>query len=73
VAEHFPPPNEHDDLIRAALRVIHADHYGREDDPHADAESEYASERLALAARAYVRAVDALPEGELPIGWPHAS
>lgn len=59
-----------DELILAAMRVIAADHYVREEDPHADAESEYSGEQLALAARALVRAVDALPEADWPIGWP---
>lgn len=66
---YWAPPTEHDDLIRAALRVIGSTHYGRESDPHADAEQEYASEQLALAARALVEAVDRKPEDEQPIGW----
>ena len=53
----------------AALRSIAAHHYERAEDPHAGAEDEYASELLALAARDLVRAVEALPEGERPIGW----
>ena len=69
MAAYFPPPAEHDDLIRAALRSIHADHYAADADPHADAESEYAGEKLALAARAFATAVDRLPESEWPIGW----
>lgn len=57
------------DLLRAALRCIAADYFADDADPHADAESEYAGERLALAARELVAAVDALPEGDQPIGW----
>jgi hypothetical protein len=53
----------------AALRSITAHHYGRVEDPHADAEDEYAGEQLALAARDLVRAVEALPENERPVGW----
>jgi hypothetical protein len=53
----------------AALRSIAAHHYGRPEDPHADAEDEYASEQLALAARDLVRAVEAMPEDKRPIGW----
>ena len=53
----------------AALRSIAAHHYGRPDDPHGDAEDEYAGEQLALAARELVRAVEALPEDQRPIGW----
>jgi hypothetical protein len=53
----------------AALRSISAHHYARAGDPHADAESEYADEMLALAARELVHAVEALPEGKRPIGW----
>jgi len=54
---------------KAALRAIAADRYADESDPHSDAESEYAGEQLALAARNLVRAVEALPENERPIGW----
>lgn len=66
---YFPPYTEHDDVIKAALRVIQATHYYREEDPHADAEQEYAAEQLALAARALVQAVDSKPEDKQPIGW----
>lgn len=66
---YWAPPTEHDDLIRAALRVIGSTHYGRESDPHADAEKEYADEQLALSARALVEAVDRKPADEQPIGW----
>lgn len=59
----------HDNLIRTALRAIATDHYGDDASPYADADSEHASEKLALAARALVRAVDALPEDQQPIGW----
>lgn len=53
----------------AALRSIAAHHYARDTDPHADAEDEYAGEQLALAARDLVRAVEAAPESERPVGW----
>lgn len=53
----------------AALRAVAAHHYAADNDPHADAYAEYAGERLALAARDLVRAVDALPEGKRPVGW----
>lgn len=56
-------------LEKAALRSIAADRYAVEEDPHSGAESEYADELLALAARDLVRAVEALPEGQRPIGW----
>lgn len=59
----------HDALVRAALRVVAADHYGDEASPYADADATVAREKLALAARALVRAVDALPESDQPIGW----
>ena len=52
------PSTERDTLILAALRVIHADHYQRDEDPNADAEAEYADGRLAEAARAYTDALD---------------
>ena len=54
---------------RAALCSVAAHHYFADGDPHADAAAEYADEQLALAARELVRAVEALPEGERPIGW----
>lgn len=60
----------HDALVRAALRSVAADHYGDETSPHADADATVAGEKLAHAARALVRAVDALPEADQPIGWP---
>ncbi|MFD6149429.1 hypothetical protein [Streptomyces sp. NPDC060243] len=66
---YFPPFAEHEQLIRAALRVIEATHYPRDNDPHADAEQEYSDEQLALAARAFTDAVNALPADEQPIGW----
>lgn len=53
----------------AVLRSIAANYYFRDEDPHSGAEAEYAGEQLALAARDLVRAVDALPEGERPVGW----
>jgi hypothetical protein len=55
-------------LIRAALRVLAAEHQPDEY-PWADAEAEHADEVLALAARDLARATDNLPEGERPIGW----
>lgn len=67
------PTGQHDRLIRAALRSLAADNYPNENDPHADAESEYASEQLALAARELARAVDQLPEEQQPIGWDKAT
>lgn len=69
MAPYFPPVDEHETVIKAALRVIQADHYGRADDPHADAEQEYAREQLALAARALVEAVDRKESDDQPIGW----
>lgn len=66
---YHPPIDEHENLIKAALRVIGSTHYQRADDPHADAEQEYAEEQLALAARALVQAVDRKQPDEQPIGW----
>lgn len=63
----------HDALVRAALRSIAADHYGDEASPHADADATVAGEKLAHAARALVRAVDALPDEDQPIGWGESS
>lgn len=69
---YHPPFGEHETVIKAALRVIEATHYGRAEDPHADAESQYAEEQLALAARALAEAVDRKPADEQPIGWARA-
>nr|WSZ21195.1 hypothetical protein OH837_48990 [Streptomyces canus] len=66
---YHPPVDEHENVIKAALRVIQSTHYQRADDPHADAEQEYAQEQLALAARALVEAVNARPADEQPLGW----
>jgi hypothetical protein len=66
---YWPPATEQTALINAALRLIQADHYSRENDPHGDAESEYAAEKLALAARALARVVHAKPPKERPIHW----
>lgn len=56
-------------LMSAVLRQIQANHYSDEASPHWGAEREYSAEQVALAARALVRAVDALPENQRPIGW----
>ncbi|MFC8207873.1 hypothetical protein [[Kitasatospora] papulosa] len=63
------PYTERDNVIKAALRVISATHYSRPEDPHGDAEHEYATEQLALAARTLVQAVDQMPADAQPIGW----
>ncbi|MFJ5294487.1 hypothetical protein [Streptomyces sp. NPDC088348] len=72
MAAYFPPVDEHETVIKAALRAIQADHYGRADDPHADAEQQYAREQLALAARALGDAVDQQPADDQPIRWEDA-
>lgn len=54
---------------RAALRSVAAHHYYEDEDPHSDAAAEHADEQLALAARELVRAVEALPADQRPIGW----
>jgi hypothetical protein len=66
---YYPPIQEHENVIRAALRVIEGTHYQRANAPHADAEQEYGQEQLALAARSLVEAVNALPSDKQPIGW----
>ena len=55
------------ELLRAALRALTAER----SEPHAfaDAEQEYALDVLALAARDFAAAVDALPANEQPPGW----
>lgn len=62
------PPQAHQ-LVSAVLRLVHSTHYADEASPHWAAEVEYSAEQVALAARALVRAVDALPEDQRPIGW----
>lgn len=56
--------------LGAALRLMTARHVA-DNDPHtnSDSEIEYAEETLALAARELVRATDALPPEQRPIGW----
>lgn len=66
---YHPPVDEHENVVKAVLRVIGSTHYQRADDPHADAEQEYAEEQLALAARALVRAVDRKDPDKQPVGW----
>lgn len=66
---YYPPVEEHENVIKAALRVIGSTHYQRADDPHADAEQQYGQEQLALAARALVEAVDRKSADEQPVGW----
>ncbi len=56
-------------LDAATLRSITAQHYYRDEDPHANAEIEYSGELQALAARDLVRAIEALPESKRPVGW----
>lgn len=54
-------------LLRAALRVLSAEH--AEETADAAAEAEHAVEQLALAARDLTRATDALPNDKQPAGW----
>lgn len=54
-------------LLAAALRCLSAQFAGESAD--ADAESEYAAELLALAARDLVAATDTLPAEQQPVGW----
>jgi hypothetical protein len=56
-------------LLSAALRAMSSDY---EDNPHSnsDAEAEYATEQLALAAQELVRAIDEQPANyPRPVGW----
>lgn len=54
-------------VLRAALRCLSA----RLADEHAmaDAEVQYASEQLAIAARDLVNATNAMDPGDQPVGW----
>lgn len=66
----YPPPQPQTyQLMAAVLRQIQANHYSDESSPHWDAEREYSAEQVALAARDLVRAVNALPADQRPIGW----
>lgn len=55
-------------VLTGALRLMVSE---LSDTPYAHAadEEQYAQELLALAARELVRATDALPEGQQPVGW----
>jgi hypothetical protein len=64
-----PPVEQHDNLVKAALRVIAATHYSRADNPYADAEHQYAAEQLAIAAKDLAEAVEQRPADEQPVGW----
>ncbi|WBB94248.1 hypothetical protein [Verrucosispora sp. WMMC514] len=57
------------EVEKAVFRVIAADRYARETDPHADAESEHADELLAHACRDLVDAVYTGDPREWPVGW----
>jgi hypothetical protein len=54
------------ELLQAALRVITCDL--QDEHGNADADAQYADERLALAARDHFRAIDATPQVH-PVGW----
>lgn len=55
-------------LLAAAANALHSEH-SNSDDPHHGDWIDMCSDALALAARDYVRAVDALPESSQPYGW----
>lgn len=59
-------------LVVQVLRRISAE-YSPADDPHRCDEQIYGWELIALAARDLVRAVDALPVEERPVGWEETS
>lgn len=61
--------NPTDNLIQAALRVITATHYQRANDGHAADEADFAQEKLILAARDLVRAVNGLDPDKQPARW----
>ncbi|MFE7780332.1 hypothetical protein [Streptomyces nigrescens] len=58
-----------DNLVQAALRLVTATHYQRANDPHAAGEANFARERLILAARDLVRAVNGLEPDKQPARW----
>ena len=56
-------------LQRAVLAaILHAD-YGNEADPHYAAQAEHDDDRICLAARNLVAAVNRLPDHKRPVGW----
>lgn len=69
--DEYPHPNEEREAaITAALRVVVAERSWADDDVPLDDLSEYeARDAFALAARAYVRAIDRMPARERPSGW----
>ena len=60
-------------VLTAALRLLTAerrlDRVQDDGDASAEAQYDYATEQLALAAQALTRATDALPPEEQPVGW----
>ncbi len=56
-------------VLTAALRVLSAERALGSSNPDADAQHEYASEQLALAARALTHATNALSPERQPAGW----
>lgn len=56
------------ELFRAVLRSAALD-YADQGYPNFDAECQHVEEQLCLAARDLVKAVDARPEDEQPVGW----
>jgi hypothetical protein len=56
-------------VLVATLRMLSAERALGSDDPHADAQHEYASEQLALTARALTDATNVLPPERRPVGW----
>lgn len=69
----YAVPEARDRLTAAVLRSIRADHYANDADPNADAESEYAADQVALAARDLVESVNRLEPHQQPLGWPQPS
>jgi hypothetical protein len=55
-------------LVRAALRYL-SSYHDHASHANADAEAEYATEQLALAARQLFFATNHLPSDEQPVGW----
>lgn len=55
--------------IAAAVLRLMTSELDEEQHGHSADEQQYAEELVALAARELVRATDALPEGQKPVGW----
>jgi hypothetical protein len=57
------------ELLGDALRLLHTQDYADATLAHHADDLDYRRDELALRARELVKAVDALPSNEWPVGW----